>query len=201
MIEVRPRSLGVGRTHARLSQALLGAPTLVSVLLVTAVAARILMGRHVLTPWVMVDELQYSELANSFAANGHYMFRERPHHLPSIYPALISPAWLADSMKTTYAVAKGFNVALMTAAAIPLYAWARRLVRPAYAILAVVFYLALPSFVYTAEILTENGTCRRWSSRFSGSRSRSSGRRSPTSCWRSHSPRLPLPSACRESSS
>ena len=156
MIEVRPRSLGVGRTHARLSQALLGAPTLVSVLLLTAVAARILMGRHVLTPWVMVDELQYSELANSFAANGHYMFRERPHHLPSIYPALISPAWLADSMKTTYAVAKGFNAALMTAAAIPLYAWARRLVRPAYAILAVVFFLALPSFVYTAEILTEN---------------------------------------------
>src|SRR5215213_9525091 len=202
MIEVRPRSLrGVERTHGRLRQALLSAPTLVSVLLAASVIARILMARHVLAPWAMGDELRHSELANSFVATRHYVLREQPYHLPSIYPALISPAWLADSMKITYAVAKGFNVALMTAAAIPLYAWARRLVRPAYAILAVVFYLALPSFVYTAEILTENGTCRRWSSRFSGSRSRSSGRRSPTSCWRSHSPRLPLPSACRESSS
>src|SRR5829696_908021 len=157
MIEVRPRSLrGVERTHGRLRQALLSAPTLVSVLLAASVIARILMARHVLAPWAMGDELRHSELANSFVATRHYVLREQPYHLPSIYPALISPAWLADSMKTTYALAKGFNVALMTAAAIPLYAWARRLVRPAYAILAVGVYLAIPSFVYTAEILTEN---------------------------------------------
>jgi len=157
MIEVRPRSLrGVERTHGRLRQALLSAPTLVSVLLAASVIARILMARHVLAPWAMGDELRHSELANSFVATRHYVLREQPYHLPSIYPALISPAWLADSMKTTYALAKGFNVALMTAAAIPLYAWARRLVRPAYAILAVGVYLAIPSFVYTAELLTEN---------------------------------------------
>src|SRR5215211_818047 len=157
MIEVRPRSLrGVERTHGRLRQALLSAPTLVSVLLAASVIARILMARHVLAPWAMGDELRHSELANSFVATRHYVLREQPYHLPSIYPALISPAWLADSMKTTYALAKGFNVALMTAAAIPLYAWARRLVRPAYAILAVGVYLAIPSFVYTADLLTEN---------------------------------------------
>src|SRR5829696_4414385 len=202
MIEVRPRSLrGVERTHGRLRQALLSAPTLVSVLLAASVIARILMARHVLAPWAMGDELRHSELANSFVATRHYVLREQPYHLPSIYPALISPAWLADSMKTTYALAKGFNVALMTAAAIPLYAWARRLVRPAYAILAVGVYLAIPSFVYTPSSSPRTRMCRRWFSRCSCSRSRSNGRPSPASCSRSRSPRLSLPSVCKESSS
>ena len=44
----------------------------------------------------------------------------------------------------------------MALGAIPLYLWARRLVAPLWAVLVVALYLAMPGFIYTAEILTEN---------------------------------------------
>ena len=134
----------------------LEAPLVLAGLIAIAFVARLLMSRHVLAPWVMEDELQYSEMAKSFAAGGHYLFRDHPYHVATIYPALISPAWLAHSLSTTYALAKAINVVLMTAAAIPLYLWARRLVPAVWALVTVALFLALPSFVYTDELLTEN---------------------------------------------
>ncbi len=46
-------------------------------------------------PWIMVDELIYSELAKSFAAIGHFAVRGNPIGLAFgfVYPVLISPAW------------------------------------------------------------------------------------------------------------
>ena len=54
----------------------------------------------------MGDELHYSELAKSFAADGVMRFRERASSLRTIYPVLVSPAWLADSFGTAYALVK-----------------------------------------------------------------------------------------------
>jgi hypothetical protein len=150
------QTLTVARARAALRNSAVAAPLAVAALIVAAAVARILMNRHVLAPWAMVDELQYSELAKSFAADGRYLFRDQPRHILTVYPALISPAWLAGSMQTTYALAKAFNVVFMTGAAIPLWFWARRLVSPLQGVLVVVLYLAIPSFVYTGEILTEN---------------------------------------------
>jgi len=132
------------------------APSLVAGLMLTALVARVLLARHVLAPWEMLDELQYAEAARSFLSTGHYLFRDEPHAIRSIYPVLISPAWLAGSTQTAYTLVKVINSALMVAGAIPLYLWARRLVAPLWAVLAVVFYLAMPGFIYTAEILTES---------------------------------------------
>ena len=82
-------------------------------LIVVALGARILLARHVAAPWVMPDELEYSELAKSFEAGGQYLFRDHPFALKTIYPALISPAWIANSMSTTYETAKAMNVVIM----------------------------------------------------------------------------------------
>ena len=154
--QLEGRALAAERVRAAVRNPAIAAPLAVAALIVVAAVARILMNRHVLAPWAMEDELQYSDLAKSFAADGHYLFRDQPRNILSIYPALISPAWFAASMTTTYALAKAFNVALMTSAAIPLWFWARRLVSPLSSVLAVVLFLAIPSFVYTGEILTEN---------------------------------------------
>jgi hypothetical protein len=154
--QLEGRALAAERARTALRNPAIAAPLAVAALIVVAAVARILMNRHVLAPWAMEDELQYSDLAKSFAADGHYLFRDQPRRVLSVYPALISPAWFAASMQTTYALAKAFNVALMTLAAIPLWFWARRLVSPLYSVLAVVLFLAIPSFVYTGEILTEN---------------------------------------------
>jgi hypothetical protein len=131
-------------------------PVAVGGLLLAAFVARVLLARHVLAPWIMPDELVYGETSRSFSSTGHFLFRDQPEAIRTIYPALISPAWLAGSTHTAYTLIRAINVTLMTLGAIPVYLWARRLVAPLWAVLAVVFYLSIPGFVYSAEILTEN---------------------------------------------
>jgi hypothetical protein len=137
-------------------EAPLAVPLLAAGLILVAFVARALLDRQVLAPWIMVDELQYASVSRSFLSVGHYLFRDHPESIKSIYPALIAPAWAAGSTHTAYTLIKVINTALMTAGAIPLYFWARRLAAPIWALLAVVLYLAMPGFAYTGEILTEN---------------------------------------------
>ena len=60
------------------------------------------------TPWIMVDELIYSEMAKSFASSGHFLVRDAPSDVVSVaYPALISPAWWLHPMSTTYGAGEG----------------------------------------------------------------------------------------------
>jgi hypothetical protein len=126
-------------------------------LLLISIAARIWLSREIASPWIMIDELLYSEMAKSFATSGQFLVRDAPTGLNNVlYPALISPAWLAHSMGTTYGLAKAINVVVMTATAIPLYLWARRLVAPLFALLTVVLTLLMPSFIYTGTLMTEN---------------------------------------------
>lgn len=132
------------------------APLAVAALMLTAFVARVLLSRDVPAPWAMLDELQYADAARSFLSGGHYLFRTEPHPLRTIYPVLISPAWLADSIQTSYTIVKVINSALMVAGAVPLYLWSRRLVAPLWGVLVVALYLAMPGFIYTSEILTEN---------------------------------------------
>jgi hypothetical protein len=118
---------------------------------------RIWLSSKIASPWIMVDEFLYSEMAKSFATSGHFLVRDAPSGINNVvYPALISPAWWAHPMGTTYALAKAINALVMTATAIPLYLWARRLVTPVFALLAVALTLLMPSFIYTGMLMTEN---------------------------------------------
>ena len=104
------------------------APAALVAMMVASVLARVWLARSVRTPWILVDEFIYSELAKSFAATGHYLIRGSPAGLYSyLYPALISPAWLAGSMHTTYLLAKAINAVLMSLVAIPVYLWGSRI--------------------------------------------------------------------------
>ncbi|HEV8601946.1 MAG TPA: hypothetical protein VGQ68_00980 [Gaiellaceae bacterium] len=126
-------------------------------LVLVLVVMRLWLVRKIATPWIMSDELLYSELARSFADGGHFLVREGFYPVYNVgYPVLVSPAWLAGSMETTYGLAKAINVALMTTALLPLYFWARRLVSPGYAAVATGLAALMPSFLYTGMIMTEN---------------------------------------------
>jgi hypothetical protein len=145
----RPRS----GTWARL----LAAPLTVVALLVVALVVRLLLTEKIVTPWILADELIYSDLAKSFAQSGSLLLRsEHFAFYTALYPVLIAPAWLTHSMEGTYGVAKAINALLMTLTAVPLYAWARRLVSPRYALLAVVLFLVMPSLLYAGTLMTEN---------------------------------------------
>jgi hypothetical protein len=125
-------------------------------LLALAAAVRIFLAREFPAPWIMGDELHYSELAKSFAADGVMRFRETSNSLRTIYPMLISPAWHADSVGTAYALVKTINVFLMTIAAVPFFLWARRLVRPTLALIAAALFLLLPATLYANLVMTES---------------------------------------------
>jgi hypothetical protein len=127
-------------------------------LVVTSVGIRYGFGRRMIAPWIMVDEIIYSELAKSFAATGHFLIRGE--HLGSygvVYPLLVSPAYRAfGSVPDAYGAAKGINAVLMSLAAVPAYFLARRVVQPALALLAALLTVAVPSMLYTGTLMTEN---------------------------------------------
>ena len=46
-------------------------------LVALSTAIRYAFARQIVAPWIMVDELIYSELAKSFAASGHFLVRDQ----------------------------------------------------------------------------------------------------------------------------
>lgn len=127
-------------------------------LLILGFVVRVLLTRRIPAPWIMGDELLYSDLARSFAESGEIAIRGVSVSMTTygIYPILIAPAWLADSTTTAYGLAKVINALLITLAAVPLYFWARRLVRPELALCVLALVLLLPAGSYAGTLMTEN---------------------------------------------
>ena len=127
-------------------------------LVVASTAFRYMLARRIAAPWIMVDELIYSELAKSFAATGHFLVRD--HQTAAygfVYPVLISPAWaLFSAVPTAYAAAKAIDSLLISLTAIPTYFLARRVVGSWSALGAAALALAVPSMVYSGTLMTEN---------------------------------------------
>ena len=121
-------------------------------------AVRAWLARGMLGPFIMVDELIYSEMAKSFASNLHFAVRGLPARgYGAVYPALISPGyWLFDRIPAAYAAVKTINSVVMSLAAVPAYFIARRVVGQWSALLAAFLAIAVPSMVYTATVMTEN---------------------------------------------
>ncbi|MDQ3823789.1 MAG: glycosyltransferase family 39 protein [Actinomycetota bacterium] len=109
-------------------------------------------------PWIMVDELVYSELAKSFAETGRFAWRDEPiNAYGPVYPLFLSPAYFVhEAVPSAYAAAKAMNALLMTLAAVPAYAIARRVVSSPLAVVAAVLAVSVPSMLYTGTLMTEN---------------------------------------------
>ncbi len=116
------------------------------------------LARDMVAPFIMVDELIYSELARSIAAEGTLQVRDVPAGgFSVVYPLLISPAYaIFDDLPTAYAAVKTLNALYMSLAAIPAYFLARRVLETPLSLLASVLAVALPSLVYTGTVMTEN---------------------------------------------
>jgi hypothetical protein len=130
----------------------------VAALVVVSTGIRYVLARRAVAPWIMVDELIYSELAKSFAGSGHFLVREHATAAYGIvYPLLIAPAWaIFNAVPDAYAAAKAINAFVMSLAAIPAYFLARRMLSTPLALGAAVLTVAVPSMVYTGTLMTEN---------------------------------------------
>ena len=124
----------------------------------TSFAVRAWLARGMVGPFIMVDELIYSELGRSLADSGELLVRDIPSSgYGFVYPALISPAYAAfERLTDAYAAVKTLNALVMSLAAVPAYLLARRVVDRGLSLLAAVLAVSLPSLVYTGSVMTEN---------------------------------------------
>jgi len=124
-------------------------------ILVTA-ALRGWLASRIAMPWLFSDELVHSELAKNLANGSLFEIRGRHVNITYAYPLVLAPAWLLSSMGATYAVAKAIDVVLVSAAAVPVYLWGRRFLRPIAAAAAAVLVLLLPELALTGALMQEN---------------------------------------------
>src|SRR3954452_21834873 len=121
-----------------------------------SILVRIALARRMVAPWIMVDELVYSELAKSFANDGQFLVRDVPSHgYGFVYPVLIAPAWrIFGGVPDAYAAAKAINAVVMSLAAVPAYLLGRRVLRPPLALCVAALAVAIPSMLYTGTLMT-----------------------------------------------
>lgn len=108
-------------------------------------------------PWIVPDELIYSELAKSVADGGLPAIREEVTFAYGIgYPMLLAPVWaIFDDVTTAYAVAKVVNALVLGLSAVPAYFLARRFVDEPRALLVAALSVAVPSMLYAGVLMTE----------------------------------------------
>ena len=119
---------------------------------------RALLARDLVAPFIMVDEIIWSEVARGIAEAREPLLRDEPDPGYSIvYPLLISPVYaLMDGLVDAYAGVKTLNALVMSLAAVPAFFLARRVVRDGLALLAALMTVAIPSMAYTGTVMTEN---------------------------------------------
>jgi glycosyltransferase involved in cell wall biosynthesis len=129
----------------------LGALYAVAATVVLALALR------VSSPWIMVDELVYSDMARSFADTGHFLIRGVHANYGFVYPLLLSPVYSAlGPMVDVYRWTQAVNALVFCSAVVPAYLLARRVVRPPAALAAAALAVLVPSGAYAGTIMTEN---------------------------------------------
>ena len=127
-------------------------------IVIGSAAFRAILARDLVAPFIMVDEVIWSEIARGIADAGEPLLRGEPDPGYSpVYPLLLSPLYaLFESLPQAYAAVKTLNAVLMSLAALPAFFVARRVVSDGLALLGALLAVALPSLAYTGTVMTEN---------------------------------------------
>jgi hypothetical protein len=130
----------------------------VAVVVAGSIALRAWLASRMPAPFIFTDELQYQENARSIAAGEGIEVRGEPYGIASVlYPLALAPAYaLFDSLPDAYEAARTINAIVMSLAAIPAYAIARRVLPFRWSIVAAVLAVAVPSMAYTGTLMSEN---------------------------------------------
>lgn len=130
----------------------------VAALIVVSTLVRGAISLRVPSPWILPDEVVYSEVAKSIAAGGFPSVRG-VHQLGwgVVYQGLIAPAWVVFSDPVqAYHAALGISALVMSLAAVPAYFLARMFVGRAGAVVVAATTVLVPSMAYTGVLMTEN---------------------------------------------
>jgi hypothetical protein len=124
-------------------------------LVAVAALVRALLAQQNATPWIFVDELLHSELAQSLARGDGFEVRGEPLAVSYVYPVLVAPAWWLGSAAATYATAKAIGAVLLALGGLVTWLWGRRILSPQGALAATALTLLLPFFALAGTLSTE----------------------------------------------
>jgi hypothetical protein len=124
-----------------------------AVFTVGSILVRVWLNQRIEAPTILTDELTYSQLAENIANGGFSL--SMGYGL--VYPLLLAPSWaFAEFGTTAYTYMQTTNAIVVSLVAIPIFLWAKRMMRPWYALLAAALTLAMPSMAYSGMIMTDN---------------------------------------------
>ncbi len=123
-----------------------------------SVLVRLAIGLATPSPWILPDELLYTELARAIADGGLPAVRgDATLGWGVVYPLLIAPAWaLFSDPVAAYHASLVVNAVVMSLAAVPAYLLARLFVPTTPALLVAAGSVLVPSMALTATVMTEN---------------------------------------------
>ena len=123
-----------------------------------SVLVRLAIGLATPSPWILPDELLYTELARAIADGGLPAVRgDATLGWGVVYPLLIAPAWaLFSDPVAAYHASLVVNAVVMSLAAVPAYLLARLFVPATPSLLVAAGSVLLPSMALTATVMTEN---------------------------------------------
>ena len=131
-------------------------PVVLTLLIAASTALRLWAGTRVVTPWIISDEITYSQVGRSLFLTGHLDVLDRPIGFLSLaYPALIGLPFAIADVGAAYAVVKGLQALVVSLTAVPVFLWARTLVSPRWALTAAALTLTFPGLAYSGVLMTE----------------------------------------------
>ncbi len=127
-------------------------------LVALSMVVRLAIGLATPSPWILPDELLYTELARAIADGGLPAVRgDATLGWGVVYPLLIAPAWVVfDDPVDAYRAALAINAVLMSLAAVPAYLLARLFVGRTASLLVAAGSVLTPMLALTSVVMTEN---------------------------------------------
>ena len=139
-----------GRASPTSATLLLGAMAVVSV------GFRTLAAWRVETPWISPDEIVYALLGRSLWEDGELSILSSETGFYSLlYPAFVGGPLSLAGADMGHRIVQFLQAAVLSATAVPIYLWGRRLAGERWALAAAALFLALPVLGYSALIMSE----------------------------------------------
>jgi hypothetical protein len=125
-------------------------------LVAVSALVRTVAARGVGSPWIAPDEMIYSLLGRSFWTTGHLSILGADTGFYSLlYPVLVGLPYSALGVDDAHRVVQVVQALVLSATAIPVYLWGRRLAPPRWALVAAALTLALPGLGFSALVMSE----------------------------------------------
>jgi hypothetical protein len=106
--------------------------------------------------WIMPDEAIYADRALALWHHGNIpVFRGQGAGYGLLYPALAGIPLAFGDLATGYTSLKLLQALVISLVAVPIFFYGRRLMRPAYALLAAALAVASPLCLYSGLVMTE----------------------------------------------